>query len=109
MGFMSGRKQEKKIEETYTAPRAAVAPKKSVTVVDNDPGTYIGKTMDIKADITSDENITIEGRVNGNIEVTKVLTIGRSGNVTADIKAAVVRIIGVAGLVTLTIMMLFDV
>ena len=97
MGFMSGRKQEKKVEETYAPPRTNVVPKKQpVTVVSNEPGTYIGPTMNIKADITSDENITIEGRVNGNIEVSKVLTIGRSGNVTADIKAAVVRIIGVA-------------
>jgi len=95
MGFMSGRKQEKKEEEIYTAPHTTVSPKQPEYVA-SDPGSFIGRTMDIKADITSDENITIEGRVNGNIVVSKVLTIGKNGNVTADIKAAVVRIIGVA-------------
>jgi len=40
--------------------------------------------------------IGIEGKVKGNISVSKTLTIGKSGKVKADIKAAVVRIIGEA-------------
>jgi cytoskeletal protein CcmA (bactofilin family) len=52
--------------------------------------------MVIEADITSDEDIIIEGKVKGNISVSKTLTIGKSGKVKADIKAAVVRIIGEA-------------
>jgi cytoskeletal protein CcmA (bactofilin family) len=58
--------------------------------------SFIGETMVIKADITSEEDIIIEGKVKGNIKVSKTLTIGKSGKVKADIKAAVVRIIGEA-------------
>ncbi len=95
MGFMSSRKQEKSVEETYSAPRSTVKPQSAVSTSPG-RGSFIGKTMDIRADITSDEDITIEGRVNGNISVSRTVTIGRSGNVSADIKAAVVRVIGVA-------------
>jgi cytoskeletal protein CcmA (bactofilin family) len=95
MGFISSRKQDKPEEEPYSVPRSTIQSKEPVSS-SSGPGSFIGKTMDIKADITSDEDVTIEGRVNGNIKVSKTLTIGRNGNVTADIDAAVVRIIGVA-------------
>ncbi len=52
--------------------------------------------MVIEADITSDEDIIIEGNVKGNISVSKTLTIGKNGKVKADITAAVVRILGEA-------------
>ncbi|MCP5053958.1 MAG: polymer-forming cytoskeletal protein [bacterium] len=97
---MSSKKQEKKTEEPqYTPPARSVTTRRDPTprpAAVSGPGSFIGKSLDIKADITSDEDITIEGRVNGNISVSRTLTIGRSGNVTADIKAAVVRIIGTA-------------
>ena len=94
MGFMSAKKNEKREVVTQSPPiRATVVPPAPLA---SSPGSFIGKTMNIKADITSEEDITIEGRVNGNIQVSKTLTIGKSGYVTADIKAAVVRIIGVA-------------
>jgi cytoskeletal protein CcmA (bactofilin family) len=94
MGFMSGKKQEKKVVDNTHVVR----PSNSFTTPEpvSSPGSFIGKTMNIKADIVSDEDVTIEGRVNGNIEVTKTLTIGKNGNVTADMKASVVRIIGAA-------------
>lgn len=102
MGFMSRGKQEKKQQEpAFTAP-SRPAPKPQPRFEPPAPsggsgsGSFIGQTMNIKADITSDEDVTIEGRVNGNISVSKTLTIGSQGNVTADMKAAVVRIIGVA-------------
>jgi len=97
MGFMSGRKQEKKEEEAYSAPRTtSYAPVKEPEPESTSGGSFIGETMNIKANISSDENVTIEGRVTGNINVSKTLTIGRNGNVTADMEASVVRIIGVA-------------
>jgi cytoskeletal protein CcmA (bactofilin family) len=92
MGFMSGKKQEKKVVETYSAPKSSFTPPEPVS----SPGSFIGKTMNITADIISDDDVTVEGRVNGNIEVAKTLTIGKYGNVTADMKASVVRIVGVA-------------
>lgn len=102
MGFMSRGKQEKKPQEPAFTPPARPAPTSRPKIEPSEPvsssgsGSFIGQTMNIKADITSDEDVTIEGRVNGNIRVSKTLTIGGHGNVTADMKAAVVRIIGVA-------------
>ena len=52
--------------------------------------------MEIEGDITSDEDINIQGKVKGKISVSKTLTIGKSGKVKADIKASIVRIIGEA-------------
>ncbi len=94
MGFMSSKKQDKK-EEVFVAPRTIVIPQEKVAIAPSTP-SYIGKTMNINADLTSDEDVIIEGRVHGNIVVSKTLTIGKNGYVTADMKAAVVRIIGVA-------------
>jgi cytoskeletal protein CcmA (bactofilin family) len=59
-------------------------------------GSFIGATMKIKGNFSSDEDVIIEGNVEGNINVSKTLTIGKSGNVTADIDAGTVRIIGSA-------------
>lgn len=102
MGFMSRGKQEKQQhEQAFSAP-SRPAPKPQPRFEPPAPsggsgsGSFIGQTMNIKADISSDEDVTIEGRVEGNISVSKTLTIGNHGNVTADMKAAVVRIIGVA-------------
>ena len=91
MVFRSTKKDERKRDETYVVSTAS-AVKEDVHV----PMSFIGETMDIKADITSDENVTIEGKVNGKIEISKTLIIGKNGSVKADIKAAVVRIFGEA-------------
>ena len=104
MGFMSSKKQEKETVAPPNPPavrnvtprRDPTPPSRTGTAASSGGGSFIGKSLDIKADITSDEDITIEGRVKGNITVSRTLTIGINGNVTADIKATVVRIIGVA-------------
>lgn len=55
----------------------------------------IGKTITIKGDITGDENLVIEGRVDGTIHLKgNDLTVGQSGKVTANLSANVVRIDG---------------
>ena len=55
----------------------------------------IGKTISIKGDITGDENLVIEGRVDGTVQLkNNDLTIGQSGRVTANVTANVVRIDG---------------
>lgn len=97
MVFKSTKKEDKKREQSpIISPR--VTPNVNVADQTPEPGSrsYIGKTMNIEADITSDEDIIIEGTVKGNIVISKTLTIGKNGNVEADIKAAVVRIIGQA-------------
>jgi cytoskeletal protein CcmA (bactofilin family) len=91
MVFRSSKKDDKKRDDTYVVSTA-------VEMEDDEhvPTSYIGETMNIKADITSDENVTVEGKITGNIDIGKTLTIGKKGSVKADIKAAVVRIIGEA-------------
>jgi len=55
----------------------------------------IGKTISIKGDITGEESLVIEGRVDGTIALkNNDLTIGQSGVVNANLTASVVRIDG---------------
>lgn len=89
MAFRPGKKGEKKDREFTTFMPVEVIEEKS-------SGSFIGKTMKIKGELISDEDLTIEGQVKGSIAVSKTLTIGRYGNVKADINASVVKIIGSA-------------
>jgi cytoskeletal protein CcmA (bactofilin family) len=55
----------------------------------------IGKTISIKGDISGDENLVIEGRVDGAVHLkNNDLTVGQSGHVKANLTANVVRIDG---------------
>lgn len=62
----------------------------------NTRGTaMIGKTITIKGDITGEENLVIEGKVDGTIHLkSNDLTVGQSGKVNANLTANVVRIDG---------------
>ena len=93
MVFKAGKRDrdDKRREEPFVVPTSTPSSSGSAAL-----SSFIGETMVIEADITSDEDIIIEGKVKGNISVSKTLTIGKSGKVKADIKAAVVRIIGEA-------------
>lgn len=55
----------------------------------------IGKTISIKGDITGEENLVIEGKVDGTVHLkNNDLTVGQSGQVNANLTANVVRIDG---------------
>lgn len=55
----------------------------------------IGKTITIKGDISGEENLVIEGTVNGTVHLKgNDVTVGQSGRVTANLTANVVRIDG---------------
>lgn len=55
----------------------------------------IGKTISIKGDITGEETLVIEGKVDGTVNLkNNDLTVGQSGQVNANITANVVRIDG---------------
>jgi len=58
--------------------------------------SFFGKTMRIEGEITSDEDLTIEGKVMGQLQVSKTLTIGKDGYVDGEISAKVVHISGEA-------------
>lgn len=62
----------------------------------------IGKSITIKGDLSGNEDLVVEGSVQGKIELpNNQLTIGANGNVAADVSAKTIVIIGkVAGNVT---------
>ena len=93
MVFKAGKRDrdDRRREEPYVVPTTAPSTPGAAALP-----SFIGETMVIEADITSDEDIIIEGNVKGNISVSKTLTIGKNGKVKADITAAVVRILGEA-------------
>ena len=55
----------------------------------------IGKTITITGDLTGEENLVIDGKVDGTVVLrSNDLTVGQSGRVTASVRASVVRIEG---------------
>jgi cytoskeletal protein CcmA (bactofilin family) len=55
----------------------------------------VGKSVIIKGELSGSEDLTIEGRVEGQIELTQhVLTIGRHGRIRARVVAKVVVVLG---------------
>jgi len=58
--------------------------------------SFLGRTIQIKGEISSNEHLTVEGKVIGNIASSSRLTIGRDGLVNGEINAQAVRIDGKA-------------
>ena len=55
----------------------------------------IGPSITIKGTVTGDEDLTIQGKVEGSIDLNEhEVSVGSSGKVTADISARVIRIDG---------------
>ncbi len=78
--------------DTPARPDTKVTPNSLLRVDEN---VKIGKTIVIKGELTGDENLTIEGRVEGRVELRNhQLTIGSSGKVHAEILAKTVTVIG---------------
>jgi cytoskeletal protein CcmA (bactofilin family) len=57
--------------------------------------TTIGPSLSIQGEISSDEDLIIEGRVGGQIVMTNAtLTIGKEARVDADVRGARVQVLG---------------
>ena len=55
----------------------------------------IGKSISIKGDLTGNEDLEIEGKIDGRVELpNNQLTIGANGQVQAELKAKAVVIVG---------------
>lgn len=59
------------------------------------PKSVIGKTLFIKGEIISDEEVLIEGKIEGKIKINHRVIIGENGIVNADIDAKEVIIKGI--------------
>ena len=91
MGLFSG-KPENKLSPISPSPREELAPatKRSTTEVP----TVIGKDAVVKGELTSENDMLIEGRVEGKIRGAHRVVIGESGNVQAQVQARVVSVRG---------------
>lgn len=77
------------------APKAAEVRIPAVAPVQKrGSSTVIGASLNIRGDITADENITIEGSVEGTIETTHDVIVAPDGKVRADLRASTVTISG---------------
>ena len=60
------------------------------------PVACIGRSLTIKGDLSGDEDLIIEGNIDGKVMLqSHSVTIGESGRVAADISAAHIRVAGV--------------
>jgi cytoskeletal protein CcmA (bactofilin family) len=56
---------------------------------------WVGKSLVFKGKVMSSEDITIDGRVEGSVEVKDhVLTVGPDANIYADVEARIVTVLG---------------
>ncbi|MEX0740377.1 MAG: polymer-forming cytoskeletal protein [Pseudohongiella sp.] len=91
-------KQQDKPESSSAAPAVessySSAPRPSAAGSSGKSAT-LGATIKVKGDISGDENLLIEGQVEGTVNLAShELTVGKSGKVHADVTAKVIRIDG---------------
>jgi cytoskeletal protein CcmA (bactofilin family) len=60
----------------------------------NDRASVLGPTIHFKGDLTADEDLLIQGRVEGSVTHTQRLTIGAQGTVKANIRAELIVVEG---------------
>lgn len=98
---MFDRNKDKQPErpETQVSPQAG-APQgssnfKAPAASASGKSATLGATIKVKGDISGDENLLIEGHVDGSVSLAShELTIGKTGKLNADITAKVIRIDG---------------
>ena len=75
-------------------PRQPVSPPPAPMARKEGGVTVIGKGITIKGELLGDEDVKIEGRVEGKITLAKNLLVGQSGVIEADIEAENINIGG---------------
>lgn len=93
MGLFSG-KPESRPSETEPGTSSERTPAQSPRASSSDVSTVIGKDAVIKGELTSQNDMLIEGRVEGKIRGSQRVVIGASGNVEAQIFASIVSVRG---------------
>ncbi len=77
----------------YTAPVTPMAPPRSESPMSRQTAV-IGPSMHIIGEIRTDEELLVDGEVEGSLESHSLLTVGKNGRVHANIKAREVVIYG---------------
>jgi len=78
----------------FNQKKSVVPPPAAAAAAPNQLTSYVGKTLLLKGEVISEEEVVIDGRVEGTIHVKNRLVIGKNGFVNADIEAREVIIRG---------------
>lgn len=107
MSLFGGRREEADAERAAPAVPAAAAPQPAAgpgpaPTQGGNQVANIGKSISIRGDLTGNEDMVIEGQVEGKVELpNNQLTVGPDGSVKAEIHAKSVVVVGhVVGNVT---------
>jgi cytoskeletal protein CcmA (bactofilin family) len=87
----------KKSDTDYPQPETTTSPTppRSNAAEPRKEGATIGPSISIKGDLTGDEDLMIQGRVEGKIDLKQNnITIGKNGRVKADVYGKVISIEG---------------
>jgi cytoskeletal protein CcmA (bactofilin family) len=77
------------------APQAQTAPAPKNPVVPARERAMIGATISIKGDLAGEEDLLIEGQVEGKIELRRhSVTVGKNGRIKADIYGRIITVEG---------------
>ena len=79
---------------TTTPPQPAAVKREEPPPAPPGQSAAIGPSMYIKGDISTHEELLVDGEVEGSVESHSLLTVGPNGNVRANIKAREVIIFG---------------
>jgi len=88
MGFF---KEDKKKDESVSLPKVE---KNSVITQESIPRTIIGKTVQIKGSIIAEEEMLIEGKIDGEVRSSKKIIIGAQGEAKANLYAPAIKVAG---------------
>jgi cytoskeletal protein CcmA (bactofilin family) len=92
---MFDRNKNKQAATPATDPVTPQSPSVSVTPATARSVAMIGPSIKIKGEVTGDEDLVIQGKVEGTIDLNDhEVSVGQSGQVFADIKAKVIKIDG---------------
>jgi len=86
----------KKSEPSESHPPAAVAPIPETHAHEVRDQAVIGSTISIKGDLSGEEDLSVEGRLEGKIELRHhSVTIGKSARITGDIHGKAITVEGI--------------
>lgn len=88
------RRSEPEVQQPEPQMAAPAAPRETQTQTPRAQAT-IGSTIRIKGDVSGDENLTVEGTIEGTVTLKQhSLAVGKSGRLNADAYAKVIRVEG---------------
>jgi cytoskeletal protein CcmA (bactofilin family) len=90
MAFFKKEQSEEDLSPAAPRPRAEAAE----AAGSRGEGSLIGKNIKIVGEITGSSDLTVDGRVEGKIRISKLLTIGPAGEVVAEIHGENLVVIG---------------